>query len=145
MLTTSELDVGIIAYFCIDALRADPQVRHSGGSADSKPRPFVCYAVSGDASFWSPLTLSRRANQNEVRLLIEKHWIANPLGNFARAAILLNDGGHCYSGPNARFVSLSRARDRLIPERRPRILPEGVVAILARVQAEGGLLPAGPA
>ena len=57
-LTTAQITIGAIAYFDVDVLHADKGIHVTGDpvTRDVNGNQFVCYKVSGDQSYWAPLT-----------------------------------------------------------------------------------------
>ena len=138
-LTDSEVLVGVVAYFTIDALRAEPAIERRGGSPDAKPRPFVCYAISPDGkTFWTPLSTQKTQN---ARNSIPSGAIVNATGRFVTDTVLVTDGLHTYSGPATSFAKLSNAADRYHAGNRVSVKQEGIEAALRAVTERAGQLP----
>lgn len=135
----NEFFVGMIAYFTIDQLRANGNVRKTGGSPNASPRPFVAYAQddAGD-TYWTALT-TQETQPN--RTLIEEPWIQNATGRLRTDPVVVNDGGHTYAGQAAEFATLSEQHDKFATANRPCITTDGVAAVLAAVVQRGGLFP----
>lgn len=138
-LAATEPQLGAIAYFSIDDLRGDQAIRRTGGSNDTKARPFACYAVGADGqTFWTPLTTD---GSQPGRTQLDPKWIRRAVGRLASDPVFVNDGGHTYVGPPASFVQHSAANDNFTAAKRPRLSSDGVAAVLAAVKARGGQLP----
>jgi hypothetical protein len=139
VLSLGDLRVGDVAYFVIDDLRADPEIRFTGGSPDGRPRPFVCYSVdSAGCSYWTPLTTQTTQGK---RALIRPEWIVRASGRLATDLVLVNDGGHTYAGCPTVFARLSTKHDRFSTATRPQLTTEGVAEVVGVVRARGGILP----
>ena len=138
-LTDKEVVVGVVAYYTIDALRAEPTIQHTGGSPDAKPRPFVCYAIGRDGNtFWTPLSTQKTQS---ARNSIPAASIENATGRFVTDTVLVNDGKHTYSGPATSFAQLSAAVDKYHAGNRVALKTEGIKAALEAVTERAGQLP----
>lgn len=138
-LDAGEVKAGTIAYFAIDDLRSDSDIRHTGGSPDPKGRPFVCYAVDDKGqSFWTALTTD---NGQARRTKIDPSWIRDAVGALATRPQIVNDGGHTYVGSPSTFAKHSAAHDSFTSTTRPSMTAEGLTAVVAAVASRKGQLP----
>jgi hypothetical protein len=127
------------AYFTIDSLRADPTIKYTGGSADAKTRPFVCYARGNDGRvYWTPLSTEKTQS---ARKAIPAYHMRNAVGRFVTDTVVVNDGAHTYSGSPIAFAAQSYTSER--PSRAPRteIDAQGIAIVLQAVAERGGQIP----
>src|SRR5688572_2684694 len=69
---------GMIAYFTVNQLRRDKRIRTTNPTRDTKPRPFVCYAMVDGELYWTALT----GTYNRCRRTVDKKWLRSPSGKF---------------------------------------------------------------
>jgi len=132
-LASHEIAVGVVAYFDVKALNADPRVQLP---RNPTPRngPFVCVAVKGDRSTWTPLTYSER----DERLEIADEWRIDGTDAWHKKTPYLNDGAVTYTADNNAIVDAAATADTYRPETRQRVSPEGIEAVLKEIASRGG-------
>lgn len=135
-ITVAEIRSGAVAYLDASTLNDDPEVTNPEHPT-TRNGPFVCFAVNGQRSGWAPISTQFR----EERLLIEESWRLSGAGAWRNADQYLNDGLTTYVGPNASFAGASQNTDTFRAANRPRVNAEGVAAILAEIQNQGGNVP----
>lgn len=131
-LAARDVRPGCVAYFVVRDLRRDPAIARAGGSRDTSPRPFVCFAVDDAAgtSSWAPLT----TQPGRGRLRILAAWLEGARGSLAERAQFLHGGGHTYVGPTARFVAHAAGVDGCRRGGRPALSAEGLEAVRLAVE-----------
>ena len=137
-LTTAQITIGAIAYFDVDVLHADKGIHVTGDpvTRDVNGNQFVCYKVSGDQSYWAPLTGTYR----HPRLPIDPNWVSNGYGALSAGTVWLQDGKNTYSGPNTSFIAATATEQAFNAGQRPMLSPAGMQAILKAIKARGGAL-----
>lgn len=138
VLTLPEIVPGVVAYFDHKALNGDPHVVKPASPA-THSGPFLCFAVTKDATGWASITNEQR--EDAKRIEIKKEWRSGGMGKWLSEGQFLNDGSTTYVGPNASFVTASRVQDRVSARQRPRVLKEGIDAVLAEITRRGGRMP----
>jgi hypothetical protein len=137
-LSLHEVAPGAVAYFDHEVLLADPRIDRNDDSLN-RPGPFVCVQVVGKESVWSAVTSEWRAE----RLLIEQEWRQGGSQRWVDQNQYLVDGLSTYLGPTDAFLRAAVRRIALAPHTRPQVLEQGIVAILAEIDKQGGPLLAG--
>ena len=138
-LRLQDVKVGSIAYFDHTLLLAEPEI-DKGDEGLNRPGPFVCVEIHGDRSAWCVITGEERPE----RLLIEDRWRRDGSDAWRLAPQHLQDGLATYLGPTEAFVRAAAGENAFVRYKRPRITAEGIKAILAEIEAQGGPLPSKP-
>jgi hypothetical protein len=135
-LSAAEIRPGVVAYLNAASLNIDPAVSRPQ-SPTPRNGPFLCFAVNGSNTGWTPISNQVRAE----RLLIEPAWRLGGGDAWQHTDQYLNDGATTYIGPKASFVTAAATTDKYNAQGRPRVSAAGVAAVLQEVQAQGGAAP----
>lgn len=124
----SEFRPGLVLWLDQQMLMEDPTVQETFPQRYGTVRPFVCVAVTGDQSTWTPLTGQHR----DERMPIEREWRSGGELPWRVGETYLNDGANTYTGPNSSFVA-ANGTERTLPTKRARISDVGVEAVRAEI------------
>ena len=134
-LQANDVEVGNIAYFDHEVLLREPDLDRNDDGLD-RPGPFVCVQIQGARSVWSAVTTTR----NPKRLFIKREWRRGGDDQWRNSQQFLVDGLNTYLGPHEAFLRATAAERPFDPFVRPSITAEGVAAILAEIEKQGGPL-----
>ncbi len=130
-LTLQEIQPGLVSHLDQTMLSKDRAVLDTYPQKDTELRPFVCVAVEGDQSTWSPLTSTYRRE----RLKVEDDWRHGGIDMWRDRVCYLNDGANVYIGPTTSFIAAS-AEELTDEATRSRMAAEGVVAIAKEIERQ---------
>ncbi len=134
-LTNAEIKAGVVAYFDVAKLNADPAVSKPQSLA-TRNGPFVCFATNDQSSAWVEVSTQYR----DERLPIKDEWRKSGSGAWKTKPQYFNDGKSSYADPKASFVAAAVGVDNFTAANRPRVTDDGVAAILAEVIVRDGPL-----
>jgi hypothetical protein len=117
-------------------LLRDKRVQCTQDAPGTRIGPFVCVEVSPDSSqtTWASLT----SNQRLERLVIEESWRLGGNYKWRRGQLLLTDAATLWRGPRDAFATASWRDGINTSVERPRLTPEGIVAIRQRIADSPG-------
>jgi hypothetical protein len=111
-ITVDEVRPGLVVHLDHAALLGDAQVTATIPQIpSSEPRLFVCYAVTGPNSSWTPLTKEPKTGSGYPRIHIKNEWKSGGPEKWLKATSFLNDGANTYHGPSARFAIASASEE----------------------------------
>ncbi len=134
-LLLEDVKLGAIAYFDHHVLLADPDIDRDDDGLN-RPGPFVCVQIDGDKSVWSAVTSEHR----HERLLLQTQWRQNGSPQWRSINQYLVDGLGTYIGPTASFIRAAAAETPFVQYPRPSLTLDGVTAVLAEIEKQGGPL-----
>ena len=136
-LTEAEIQTGAVAYFSDASLIGDAEIERDDDGLD-RPGPFLCVQVQEGKSVWSAISSQRRRE----RLVIRDEWRINGNPHWQETPAYLVDGLSTYLGTHAAFIRASAIERPFHPYQRPSVTADGVIAVLAEIEKQGGpLLP----
>lgn len=132
-----EIQIGAVAYFDHNVLLSDPEIDRDDDGLD-RPGPFVCVQIKDGKSVWCAISSHARRE----RLVIADEWRRDGNQYWKDTPAYLIDGLCTYLGPSEAFVRAAAGERSFKPHLRPSITAEGIIAILAEIEKQGGpLLP----
>lgn len=134
-LPLEEVKLGAVAYFDHTVLLSDPDIDRDDDGLN-RPGPFVCVQIDGDKSVWCAVTSEHRPE----RLLLQPQWRENGSRQWRTTPQYLVDGLNTYLGPIASFIRAAAAETPFVAYPRPSLNQDGVAAVLAEIEKQGGPL-----
>jgi len=132
-LAEEEIEIGIVAFLEPKILQQDRRVCHTQDPPVTRFGPFLCIAVEGESSSWSPVTTT----PNPARLELSEKWRKGGQPQWLKEDQYLNDGANLWKGPNESFVAAS-FKERTDPTDRARLSPEGLRVVEQELEAQKG-------
>lgn len=133
-LSREEIVPGVVAFFDVAKLVGHTGAKLSYSHSDRKLRPFLCLAIEGVMSWWTPLTTLKITSRGEKLIEIKSQWKSGGGGtDFMRR-------DNCVHNVRSVAVLAARAVEDVTwsefskPGDRSRVSAEGVAVCLKKIR-----------